>query len=296
MMRLPSHGRARLLVLVLAFRASAFTLSEPGRAEDPEVAIDDANPMAALGTEQDRAANPLRTGAVLMEILERADAALTAGDGARAARYFEAVVSAVPEQALGHRKLCEARSLAEDFDGALRACRGALERPGATVEDHLRHLALLVIRPTQPSSEDIEAADRSLAHIEEQQAITPDVLDLSCQLAQRLSDQARLAACVQRLEAIAPRDSRTAAYGWALALRTHDEAAAQAAFERARALQHDPQKLDKMRARMKQEFPSRGPWYWAAGLLMLMGMGLLWSLRPRGKAQSTPGRALERAS
>lgn len=288
--------RARFLSTVLLVGAAALGVSGPAWAEEPELVIDDAHPAAALGTEQERAADPMRTGAVVMELIERANAALTAGDGPRAARYFEAIVSAAPEQALGHRKLCEAKSLAQDFDGAVLACRATLERPGATVEDHLRHLAVLLTRPTPPTAADIAAVDASLAHLGEQNAATADFLDLSCQFAQRLNDSDRLAACVRRLEAIAPEDARTAAYAWARAMRAHDEKRARAAFARARGFNHDPRKLEEMQTMMATEFPSRAIWYWAAGLVTLVGVGLLLSLRRRATAGPPASRTLDRVS
>jgi hypothetical protein len=268
-------------------------LAQTAQAESQAPDVDDANPAAALGSETERDANPMRTGAVLMELIERADAALKAKDGARAVRYFEAVVSAVPEQALGHRKLCEARSVAGDVEGAIQACRAALQREGSTVSDHLRHLALVVARSAEPRPDDIVAVDQSLSHLEETRSTTADALDLSCQLALRLGDSERLSTCVQRFESLVPNDSRSAAYGWAEAMRAHDESSARVALDRARVLGHDPQKLEEMKLAMRREFPARNWWYWAAGSVALVGLGLLARIWFRTTPRRPTPRSLE---
>ncbi len=248
--------------------------------------IDDANPSASIPSAEERRKAPLELGRWLFEVTDRAEKALSSGDYARAARYFEAVVRLLPEQSIGHAKLCEARAHAGAIEEALSACREALERPGVRVQDYVRFLAVTLVRPGTVPAEAVQRFDEVLEHVEKEGVQSAEAQQLNCQLALRQNDDSRLTTCVGKLERWAPSDPATAAYTWARAMRLHDEKGARAAFERARELHHDPQKLEAMQAAMTTEFPSRDVWYWAAaGLFTLAGLGLLLALRFRTTPQ-----------
>jgi hypothetical protein len=263
-----------------------------------EWTIDDANPSSSIPSAEVRQNAPLQLAQFLFELTDRGEKSLSSGDHARAARYFEAVVRLLPEQSIGHAKLCEALAHAGAIEEALMACQEALVRPGVRVQDYVQFLAVTLIKPGSVSPEAVQAFDATLAHLEKEGVQSPDAQRLNCQLALSLNDTARLSTCVKRLEATAPEDSRSAGYAWVQAMRAHDEKRARAAFDRLTHLHHDPAKLGEMKDSMAKEFPDRSLWYWAAGLglVAVASAGLFLALRLRATPAGPTNPTLERAS
>lgn len=222
--------------------------------------IDDANPSGSLPGREERAKRPLEYGYMLMEMTGRGEEALEAQDFARAARYFEALAVAVPEVAVGHRKLCISRSAAGDLDGAVSACRQATKSEGSQSGDLSRLLAALLARPAALSPEELSEFDQVLAHARSQGVDTSELLPLSCELGLRMRDDARLDACVTELAALAPGAAPTISFTWALAMRRGNEAGARKALEQARAASLDPKKVAEMEATTTKAFGSSRPW------------------------------------
>lgn len=260
--------------------------------------IDDTNPTSSLPSASERTSRPLEYGYLLLELTGRAEEALEAKDFSRAARYFEALTTAVPEAAIGHRKLCQARSGARDVEGAISACRQATASEGALSGDLSRLLTALLARDGAPSPADIDEFDRVARHAEEQHVDPLDVLPQQCSLAVRVRDEARLAACVARLQERAPAstDPRTASFAWVLAMWKSDQHAARGAYAAAEAAGHDAEKLAEMKRTMDQAFRSNTPWIWLGlSVAAVAGLGALVLLRrdpgTRSATTSAPARS-----
>jgi tetratricopeptide (TPR) repeat protein len=272
-------------------------ITAPGAAAE-KWPIDDANPSASIPSPEVRAKAPMEYGHWLFELTARGEKALSDGDHARATRYFEAVVRLLPEESIGHAKLCEARAGAGAIEEALPECQEAIERPGARVQDYVQFLAVTLARPQAVPAERVIAFDEALDHMEQENVQSAEAQRLNCQLALRQGDDARLATCVDKLTHWAPNDAKTAAFSWARAIRLRDEKGARAALRRAKELGHDPARLKEMQATMTKAFSTNSVWYLAIGsfALALAGLGLLLVLRWRTTPVRPASGALEQVS
>lgn len=277
-----------LVTLAFALAAPPGLGSEPGPADDLAFPIDDANPKASVPTPEKRSQTPLEFGYFLMELTERGEAALKEKDFPRAARYFDAVAFAVPEVAVGHRKLCLARLGAGDYDGAIPACREATGTEGSQSGDLARFLTALLARPAALSVEETAEFEEVVAHAEQQNVDPKEFLPQVCELAVRTQDAPRLENCVNRMRQLAPQGAMTAAFTWALAMQHHDENGARKALAAARAAAHDPAKLAQMEEATEKAFASGRPWIFAGlGIALLAGIAAFAQWR-RGKSDPNP--------
>ena len=255
--------------------------------------IDDANPTSSLPAASERSSRPIEYGYLLLELTGRAEEALAARDFGRAARYFEALTTAVPEAAIGHRKLCMARSGAGDVEGAIAACRQATVSEGALSGDLSRLLTALLARDGMPGPADVDEFDRVARHAEEQKVDPLDILPQQCSLAIRIHDDARLAACVERLRELAPAtsDPRTASFTWALAMRRKDEPSARQAYSAAESAGLEAPKLAEMKTTMDRVFHANAPWMWLGlSLSAAAGLGAVLLLRRDSRSRAGVGR------
>ena len=205
----------------------------------PVNSIDEAHPGRSIPTPEEALKNPLEMGYLIMDLVSRGEAALQRGDWADAIRYFKAVAKGVPNRAISYMKICRAYRELEQFPEAIEACKAALARGGATVEDHAYFIRLLLAREQPPAGKDLEDLDAVLAHLQKElgtdNAGKVRVAQLRCEVATRLEDEGRLESCSKELSQLAPKDPKTFSYAWALALKQGD-------FDGAREVMQDAKK------------------------------------------------------
>ena len=281
-----------------AFAALACAAS-PLAAQDgltSHFAIDDADPEASVPTAQQALQAPLQMGYWTMLVAERGDAAMKKGEHAVAARYFRALVKAVPDRSVGYARLCSAYRAASDFANALTSCKAALGTAGVTLEDHARFVRLLLDERGELAREEVADADAVIAHAA--QALPRDakaraiaIAQLRCELGLRLEDASRLQACTRALGTLAPKDPLTLAFRWSLALLERDFAQAERLLDAAREAKLPAEALAGMERRMQVEH-ERMPWLEAlrqprallglAALAVTVALALMLFARRRG--------------
>lgn len=199
--------------------------------------IDDNDPVSSVPTAEQANKAPLDMGYWAMAVSDRAEAALKKGEHAKAARYFAALAAAVPDRAVSFSKLCKSLELAGNHRGALEACRSALGKSGVTVDDHVRYVGL-VLEGTAPIPKaqlaDVDAIIDQLDSKLGANSVPLIANQLRCEVGLRLQDKVRLAACVQAFQRLAPKDPRTTAFGFALALQEHELGDAEALIGHAK--------------------------------------------------------------
>ncbi len=228
------HAPVALGALLLA---SLGAVSSPSRADEAPAQVraggfskwpvDDADPVKSLPTAADRDRDPLNFGYHLMDLTERAEGAVKRGDFASAARFYEAMVGAVPDEAIGYRKACDLYEKSSNRTKALEFCRGALGVSGATVADSSRYVELVVSQPgaiSKEQSQDIADVIRNLRAVPNTELALAKV---ECDLAVRLEDAGRLERCSTVLAKAAPNAASTLSYRWNLALLRQDFAQAE---------------------------------------------------------------------
>ena len=197
--------------------------------------IDDVEPESSVPTPAARDANPIEFAHHLQELIERASLASAAGDHQRAARYYSALAKAVPDRATAFGKLCASLEAAGRIEEARAACSRALGLTGVTVEDFTRFVRLTLATPGKLSDAEVADVAGALQHLESQPGANAVSHHLSCELAVRVHDDKRLAACSSALKALAPGDPKTLYFQWTLAIRRGDQWQAERILEEARA-------------------------------------------------------------
>jgi tetratricopeptide (TPR) repeat protein len=243
---------------------------------------------------EDRDANPLQYGYFLMDLGLLADNAVKAQDFGKAARLFEAIVKAVPDEALGYRKACESYEKLGQRERALPLCAGALTVHGAVVSDYQQFVRLQMAGPAPLTAQEIEGLDQVVEHLKKEGGAELVAAQIECELGARLEDTARLRRCTTLLTQKAPGDAKTLTYRWALALQENDFDTARSLIEQAKRAAVEPKAI----ASMQQATAARSSvWarlakYWKveAAALLALGAGLvLWfSTRRRGPLAPTP--------
>jgi hypothetical protein len=198
--------------------------------------IDPANPEASIPSPRDRDRNPLEFGYLLQDLIERAEQARKAKDWSGLIRYYRAVAKAVPENAKGWSKLCEAYEIANDRERAILSCRYAIDRPAAELQDYARYVHLIVGRPEPLSADARQELAKVLDHLDTQADVKVAASHLRCEVATKLGDVAQMQTCTQSLAALAPDDPKTVVFQWTLATMKGDKARAKDLLIRARAV------------------------------------------------------------
>lgn len=208
--------------------------------------IDDDDPEASVPPPQVRDARPLEFAYYLQELIERAARATQRKDHRKAARYYRALAKAAPERSVAFSRLCESLEAGGDVAGAIGACKEALAREGAVLNDHLRFVRLVLARPGPLAGKDREDVTAVIDHLEAQPDTRLAGHHLRCELALRLSDTAMLERGVAGLVALAPEDAKTISFQWALAIRRRDRAQAERLVARAQAAGLEPAGVARM--------------------------------------------------
>jgi predicted Zn-dependent protease len=198
--------------------------------------IDPANPEASIPSPRDRDRSPLEFGYLLQDLLQRAEEARKAKDWSAVIRYYRAVSKAVPENAKGWSKLCEAYEMANDRERAIVACRYAIDRPAAELQDYARYVHMILLRPDPLSPEARQELAKVLGHLDTQPEVKVAASHLRCEVAVRLADAAQLQTCTQSLATLAPDDPKTVVFQWTLATMKGEKQRAEDLVVRARAV------------------------------------------------------------
>jgi hypothetical protein len=241
--RLPAASVALVILLAVAPRALAEPLvpaATPAQVQDrpddmPATPIDDAHPEASVPSAQDQLKNPLKFGYLLQDLLAKAKQASEGGDHAAAARFYEALIKAVPTRSYAFSKLCEERLAEGDRPGAIEACRTALFKEGVKVADYRRFVGLVLAKTGPLSGDERQELEAVLAHLDADPTAAVPAEQMRCQVALRVNDAAALEACTAALAKSAPADATTVSFQWALAVAKGDHAGAARLVERARA-------------------------------------------------------------
>jgi tetratricopeptide (TPR) repeat protein len=256
--------------------------------------IDVNNPMAGIPSIEQRNKSPVQFGYWLMDMSVLADNALKKSDYANAAKYFEAIVAAVPDRGVGYSKLCKAYVEGNNREKAVRPCRTALGHEGATVDDHLRYARLLISKPGKLGAQEISDIDAQVKHLLDKKLEAP-AHRIACELAVRLDDEKRLESCTAGLTKLEPDELGTVSFQWALAIRKGQFEQADNLIVRARELGMSDEGVAKMQAGAQEMKPL---WRYAienmryvlGGSLFVVAVSILlvtWlRTRPRQMAQN----------
>ena len=174
-------------------------------------------------------------GYLLQDLLAKAEAATKKGDHLAAARYYTAIAKGVPSRSYAFAKLCESLQAAGDRGRAVGACRSALYREGATVADYLRFVNLALAKDGPLTPDERKELEGVAKHLAGESGGAPIAERMRCEIALRVHDVPALESCTAALGKLAPNDSITISFQWALALEKRDRASAERLIERARA-------------------------------------------------------------
>jgi tetratricopeptide (TPR) repeat protein len=214
---------------------SAVPRNEPGPGQlSTKFAIDYWDPEKSVPTAKDRDNNPLEFGYFLQDLLEKAERARKDNDFQALIRFYRAVAKAVPDNAKGWSKLCEAYEFVKDRDRAIRACKYAIERPAVEVQDYVRYVNLVLSKDGALSPAEIADLKAVFEHLEKQGPSTAFLANsLRCQTAVRVKDVEALEACTKEMSRLAPDDAKTVVFQWSLALEKGQRAEAERLIDRA---------------------------------------------------------------
>jgi hypothetical protein len=190
--------------------------------------IDDMDPERSIPSPEEAARDPLQMGYLMMDITQRAEAAFADGQPARAAKYYRAIARAAPDRALPYRKACAAHQRAGEIAKAVEMCRGAVQRADATPDDRFNFLEVVLKKPGKPTPAEVRDIDATLARLGREfekmatEKTRRGLAEVKCQVAARLGEPARLAACTQELRSLDASDAQLLPYAWALAISQGD--------------------------------------------------------------------------
>lgn len=202
--------------------------------------INDEDPESSVPAAQEAMKNPLHMGYLMMAFTERAEAALKAKNPAKAAKYYQAMIKAVPDRAVSYRKACEAYVAAGDMRKAVENCRAALGKGGVTGADHLAYVRVMLKRPGSFSVAEINDVDAVTDRLASELGVGADpkgqraLAELKCQFAVRLAQADRLAACTAELERLKADKAAILPYAWALAIAQDNVNEAESVIQEAK--------------------------------------------------------------
>lgn len=282
---------ARTATAVVAFGALS-ALSTTARADEPAASpggdefrprragslskypIDDADPVSSVPTPETRDKDPLEYGYFLMDLGDRADHALARGDHAAAAKYYAAVVKAVPDMSVGYSKACTEYEAANDLDRATEYCAGALTGQGVTLADFSHYARVVLAKPGDPSPKDVTNLNSVVAHLKEKPESRSVAWDIECNLGVRLADRVRLETCAPALAKLAPNEPKVVFYQWVLALQHRDYATAWKLVDVAKSSRKEPERAKEMAEATFRATPlwRRGFRDWRVGAVVAMAL------------------------
>ena len=209
--------------------------------------IDYRDPEASVPSQAERNHRPLEFGYYLQDLLEQAEGARKKNDVQAVVRFYRAVAKAVPDNAKGWSKLCEAYEVVKDRDRAIRACKYAIDRPAAELQDYARYVHLILGKDGPPAPADVQEIDAVLGHLEKQGGLDVAVNHLRCEMGVKLADIARLERCTRALAKVSPDDPKTVVFEWSLAVQKGQRADAERLVGRAVKAGIVLEHIDRMR-------------------------------------------------
>jgi hypothetical protein len=210
--------------------------------------IDEARPEDSVPNAKDRDRNPLEYGYFIQDLLERADQAQKNKDYSTVVRYYRAVAKAVPENAKGWSKLCEAYERLHERERAIGACRYAIDRPGVEVHDYVRYVHLIIAQTEPLSAKERQEIGAVLEHLDKQEGVDLIASHLRCEVGVKVQDVAKMEACTKVLTAKAPDDPKTIVFRWTLAMMKGQTAEASRLLVYARATGVSTESVERMQA------------------------------------------------
>jgi len=243
--------------------------------------IYDQNPEAYLPDDKEENAHPMEFGYFLQDLITRAEAARKNKDYPAVVKYYRAVAKAAPNRATGWSKLCEAYELVGDNERGARACRYAMDREGASLQDYVRFVNLSVAKEGDLAPAEIKDLNAAIDHLHGEPHVEVVISLLSCQVAVKAKDVAAMEACTAELDKLAPNDPKTVIFKWSLAIEKGQRAEAAKLLDRAKELGVVPESLERMRGVAVASRLHMPPFWAVAGAVLLVSaLGLaLWTVR-----------------
>jgi tetratricopeptide (TPR) repeat protein len=297
----PARRRVVASVAVLLVAATgwlapriAYAQAAEGEGEPPQAPahqgqmsewpIDDSDPESSVPTDKKRNRNPLQFGYWLMDLAYKGVQATKRGDHFAAAKYYRAMVKAVPDRSVSYTRLCESYEAAGEWKSALETCAAALTHDGVTIRDYQRYFTVALAKKGALTGEEVGLLGNVIQHLRDDANGKDAADELECQLAVRLEDIDRLQRCTTTLAARAPNDAKTLSYQWALAMKRGNVREAEALLERARSTEMQPEGLEQMERGIAsfQAARRRKMYTWGfGGLAILAGIGVAATMASR---------------
>jgi hypothetical protein len=244
-----------LVTILLAPRTGAAAIQTLSSAFQ----INHANPEASIPDVKARNAKPIEFGYFLQDLVTYAQAAARAGDHLSESRYYRAFIKAVPDSRAGFARLCQSLDAAHQREEALAACKQALGLAGATVEDSVRFVHLVLGKPGNLAAPELDDVNAVIANLRGSPQTRVAASHLECELGVHLESIPLLTECTQDLTAVAPGDPKTLTFSWALAIQQGDAARARSLVTRAKAAGLTSEGLSRME-RATSELEHAWPW------------------------------------
>jgi tetratricopeptide (TPR) repeat protein len=233
-----SRRRGLAAALTLALVAGPVTAHAQPQAPTDRLSqwpVDDAHPESSIPTEKQRNADPLQFGYWLQDLVLKANRARANGDHAAAARFFQAMATAVPDRAVAFVKLCEDYEAMGDLQKAIGSCGDALLVDGATVHDYVRFVDLLLSKPGTLQPKEVLALNHVVQHMKSDPAAGAAADEVECKVAVRTSNVVELRECSAAMAAREPDGVMSITYEWALAILEGNLEGAESLVKRAKA-------------------------------------------------------------
>jgi hypothetical protein len=249
--------------------------------------INPDSPESSVPPDAVKNKNPLEFGYFVQDLLARAEEAKAQKNYAALVGLYRAVAKAVPDQAKGWSKLCDAYRLVNDRARAARSCKNAIERPGAELNDFVSYVNLTLEKSEPLTSEEVVDLKAVLDHLAGESTLGLVPTQLRCQLGVKTHDVPMLEACTAALAKAAPNDVKTVIFQWHLAVRKGQNTEAARLLERAKGLGLPAENLE----RMETFTPAAATLRWRtriwsglglAAVLVAMAWAGWWSRKRRG--------------
>jgi tetratricopeptide (TPR) repeat protein len=221
--------------------------------------ISDEDPESSVPTAVQRDGNPIEFGYFLQDVMAKAETAAKRNDHQSQLHFLRALALAVPDQAKGWSLLCAAYEKANDRQRAINACKYAIDREGAEVQDFMRFVHLIASKEGELDNDERIALHAVLAHVDEDPAMIVPGAQMHCEAGVKLKDEAAMAACTKVLAQAAPNDPKTIVFQWSLAMMRGKRDDARQLVDRAKTAGLTTDAIDRMNDLMSRtRWSSRG--------------------------------------
>jgi tetratricopeptide (TPR) repeat protein len=273
------RARARVVVKTALILLAMTALGGHAQAQAPKgqlstFPVDDADPEASLPDRAEFRKDPLQFGYLVMDLADKADAAVKARDYQGAIRFYRALTRIAPDRSIGFGKMCEVYELAGDRQNALDSCRRALVTDGVRAEDYDRFVRLTLSGPGPVTAAEKTELGNVVANLRKAPDAAAAAAEIECRVAVRLGDAPALQRCTAELARLVPDSSNNIGYDWALATLNKDGAAAERALVRARQAGVNLAGLERMELVTRRAALTRSISYAVAVALVLAAVGI----------------------